>query len=375
MNLSRSLTESDKQKLNKILEDLLSSNIVMKPRKYKYAKKKVLYLAIKLSSIKKLNLSKLEQIYIIQNLNNKGIEVVDESLESDLVEYDFNSNYHKYLSFLTEEELCEKVFVYQKTKDKDLKEQLVLYYAQIILHLSRSYADFYGLDFHELESYGYEGILEAINKFNPKLGYRFQAYAISYIDGYIKRGCRKILVGKIDNFSAIYIQIKRMLEEENDTTLTETPELIEKVLDLLIKRGIIKKSKRELVKRKIYLLNVSSLDDASSNFLLEDEGSELELEELISRIDIDNFIKNIDLIYGILTPKEVEVLQLRFGLKDGKYYTFEEIGKKLSVSKQSIAVLEKKILEKIRTSDIFKKLEYLYFCDDAIAQRDSKKYN
>ena len=79
-----------------------------------------------------------------------------------------------------------------------------------------------------------------------------------------------------------------------------------------------------------------SPDDAASLQLLKDHIGEIVVE---------------------LTPREQKILEMRFGLKDGIGHTLEEVGQEFGVTRERIRQIEAKALEKIRGSDLVKKLE------------------
>ncbi|RKX64467.1 MAG: RNA polymerase subunit sigma, partial [Thermodesulfobacteriota bacterium] len=56
----------------------------------------------------------------------------------------------------------------------------------------------------------------------------------------------------------------------------------------------------------------------------------------------------LQIILATLTPREQEILRLRFGLGGGSEYTLEEIGKRFKVSRERIRQIEKRALQKLR---------------------------
>jgi len=96
--------------------------------------------------------------------------------------------------------------------------------------------------------------------------------------------------------------------------------------------------------------------------LMSDEKKQLlqQLEPLIeqgNRALIAELLKDqIDKTLNALTPREKRVLQLRFGLKDGRSRTLEEVGQEFSVNRERIRQIEAKALRKLRHPMLSRKL-------------------
>jgi len=85
---------------------------------------------------------------------------------------------------------------------------------------------------------------------------------------------------------------------------------------------------------------------------IEDEAAQ-DLEEAAARALLKEQMHNI---LKSLTPRERRVLQLRFGLENGRYHTLAEIGEKLGVTRERIRQIEAKALRKLRHPSRSKKL-------------------
>jgi len=74
-----------------------------------------------------------------------------------------------------------------------------------------------------------------------------------------------------------------------------------------------------------------------------------------------NILKeHIELILGSLPPREVRILQLRYGLLDGQSYTLEEVGRKMGVTRERVRQIEAQALNRLRNPSIQSKLhDYL----------------
>lgn len=367
---SGELISADYKELDDFLESFIPSNVVMKRKRDETRGEITLYPSIQLNAITKLRLSELEQKHVMEYLENNGIMVCgySESLESEFDNYDYYRTYRTQVlpRPLTEEEVEEKFNLLRLTKDPVIREQLILHNMRLVPYIAWKIADFYGLSMHELESYGYEGLIEAVDRFDVTLGYSFSTYAYTYIDGFIKSGCQLMLTNERNAFAASYIQVKKIVEDENATTLEESPELIDDVVDLLIARGDIGIRNRETVKNRINLLNATYLTDVEDTLTIDES-------EILSIIDFNTLKDRLANVLDTLTPKEEQVLKLRFGLLDGRPRTLEEVGKVFGVSRERIRNIEAKALRKLRHPYRSKQIkEFLY--DELSPQNSIKKF-
>lgn len=134
------------------------------------------------------------------------------------------------------------------------------------------------LDKEELESYGYEGLIKAIDNYsNDK--YTFSTFAIPYIDGYIKKGLGKIRKVTGRNFFTRYLNCKKSLEIELGYMIKNDEELdyLDDIIDIYMETYASSTDTKENLKRKIYLSKFLKLDDIE---LLEEDFSDKKVEEV-----------------------------------------------------------------------------------------------
>ena len=229
------LIGEDYSKLDEFLDEFITSNVVLKQKKDKITKEITMFPSIQLNSITKLKLSELEEKHVMEYLKEQGIRVCgySESLD-DFENYDYYRTYKTAVlpKSLDEKDLQEKLNLFYKTRDPILREELILHNMRLVPYFAWRYAAFYGIDIHELESYGYEGLMIAVDRYDPNRFSKFISFAKSYIKGYLSSGVQEIFTNKKNNFSNAYIQIKKIVESENATTLDESPELLEDIIEL-----------------------------------------------------------------------------------------------------------------------------------------------
>lgn len=184
-------------------------------------------------------------------------------------------------------------------------------------------------------SYGVEGMMKAIDKFDKKKNTSLLTYAQWWIDSSIKDG-----ITSEKNSTAVPInridKIKKILATSDNISIDE----------IAAKTGF----------DKIEIINIleSLQTPISLNYTVEDDSSELieiipdeneSVEEKIDRILLSEKIEQ--LIERALEPRLQQIIRLRFGL-DGPPQTYEQIGKKLKITRQRAMTLEKRAIIKLK---------------------------
>ncbi|MDR1940176.1 MAG: RNA polymerase sporulation sigma factor SigK [Clostridiales bacterium] len=181
-----------------------------------------------------------------------------------------------------------------KTGDKEAKDLLVSHNMRLVVHIAKKYANYN--DQEDLISVGNIGLMKAINTYSPDKGTALVTYAARCIENEILMVLRSSKRGN-KNIS-LFDPIGRD-KEGNEITVAET-----------------------------------IVDPAPGVF--EQVDDKMRREKLIK------FIK------GILTAREYEIINRRYGLNNGDAQTQKEISKRLNISRSYVSRIEKKALGKIR---------------------------
>ncbi|KKS66174.1 MAG: RNA polymerase sigma factor [candidate division WWE3 bacterium GW2011_GWB1_42_6] len=211
-----------------------------------------------------------------------------------------------------------------------------------------------GLQFLDLIQEGNMGLMKAVDKFDWRRGFKFSTYATWWIRQAITRAIAdqaktiRVPVHMVETIHK-YKKIERELEQKFERT--PTPEEVAKVM------GIEPEKAHDIVK---IAQDVTSLEtpvgkeeDTRLKEFIEDETT-LSPFEAASRELLKG---HIDEVLQSLNPRERKVLELRFGLKDGRTRTLEEVGKEFGVT---IRQIEAKALRKLRHPSRSKRLrDYL----------------
>ncbi len=214
-----------------------------------------------------------------------------------------------------------------------------------------------GLQFLDLIQEGNMGLMKAVDKFDWRRGFKFSTYATWWIRQAITRAIAdqaktiRVPVHMVETIHK-YKKIERELEQKYERS--PTPEEVAKVM------GIEPEKAHDIVK---IAQDVTSLEtpvgkeeDTRLKEFIEDETT-LSPFEAASRELLKG---HIDEVLQSLNPRERKVLELRFGLRDGRTRTLEEVGKEFGVTRERIRQIEAKALRKLRHPSRSKRLrDYL----------------
>ncbi len=326
-----------------------------------------------------LDLDQIEKFY--DTLQGMGIEVVGyldnegevDEIESEVEKYESAEDMEKmlaqeglpiddpvrmYLKEIGQFPLLDgerELYLAQRMADGDekAKRELVTANLRLVVSIAKRYVS-KGMFFLDLIQEGNLGLMKAVEKFDYTKGYKFSTYATWWIRQAITRAIAdqartiRIPVHMVETIHKVTKTTRQLLQEYGrepsaEEIAAELNMSVEKVRDIM-----------KIAQDPVSLETpIGEEEDSHLGDFIPDDDSPAPADAAFYTL----LREQLNDVLNTLTPREAQVLRLRFGLEDGRTRTLEEVGKVFNITRERIRQIEAKALRKLRHPSRSKRLK------------------
>jgi RNA polymerase primary sigma factor len=227
---------------------------------------------------------------------------------------------------------------------EDAREHLIEANTRLVVSVAKRYRG-YGLPLADLIQAGNVGLIKAVDKFDYRRGTRFGTYATWWIRQAVTRTLSnqvhtiRLPIHMSDRVRRLHKVANRL---EQDLERRPTPEEIADAASLEPDRvrWMLRISRRSLSLDR----PVGEEGDSELGDFIEDESAPSPTQSAEQHL----LRERLEEMLSALTPREVRILRLRYGMHDGRSYTLKEVGDRFGLTRERIRQIERRALRKLR---------------------------
>lgn len=216
--------------------------------------------------------------------------------------------------------------------------------------IAEYYSSITNIPLDELKSSAYMGLIEAVEHFNLQSNQNFSAYTTRLIKKYINKTLSEEYGFESCKLYNNFINSMKTVEKQSGIKLSDDGTLINDVIELMS----LSLKKQEEVRNTLLMYNYIVFD--AENKELSDYTCDYFALESYTSIVYEYLIE----VLKELSPRQLDIIKKRYGLEDGKRWTYSELSETYNRPPDKIMRIERKALERLRKPQIYWQLKELY---------------